>query len=118
LISNLGFGDDATHTKNDADKSSKLTLESLVFPLSHPEYIVANREADKIAFIAHYTNLRSRLKTHMKALLPARVRDILFNRSIERFIKSYRPLAPIVKDYDHNHMQRARLERYSTHKVR
>ncbi|WP_276372121.1 nucleotide-diphospho-sugar transferase [Chryseolinea sp. H1M3-3] len=114
LISNLGFGEDATHTTNPVDKSSKLKLERLDFPLSHPEYIIVDHEADKMAFIEHYTNLTSRLKTTVKTLLPPSIRTKLFNKSMERFIQSQLPQEELEKDYNHNSLHRKRLEEYST----
>ncbi len=114
LISNLGFGEDATHTTNPVDKSSKLKLERLDFPLSHPEYVIVDHEADKMAFIEHYTNLSSRLKTTVKTLLPTSIRNRLFNKSMERFIQSHLPQEELIKNYDHNHIHRKRLEDYST----
>jgi hypothetical protein len=118
LISNLGFGEDATHTTDPADKSSKLKLERLSFPLIHPEYVVVNQEADRIAFIEHYTNLKSRLKTTVKTLLPESLRNLLFNRSMERFIQEHRPQVKPVKNYDHNQIHRQRLEDYSASNAR
>jgi hypothetical protein len=95
LISNLGFGHDATHTKNPSDKSSRLKLEPLHFPLKHPEYILVDAEADKIAFIEHYTNLSTRLKSAVKSLLPKAVKNRLFDLSIERFAQMHKlPVNP------------------------
>jgi hypothetical protein len=46
LISNIGFGDDATHTKIESHLSN-LSLGSLTFPLIHPNKIEANLIADQ-----------------------------------------------------------------------
>lgn len=114
LISNLGFGEDATHTTNPVDKSSNLKLENLEFPLEHPEYMIVDAQADKIAFIEHYTNLASRLKTTVKTFLPSIIRDKLFNRSMERFIQSY-PVQPAPpKNPKPNPIHRKRVEGYSS----
>lgn len=43
LIENIGFGEDSTHTQ-DRDKSHSLQVESIVFPLRHPDQV----EVDKI----------------------------------------------------------------------
>jgi hypothetical protein len=119
LISNLGFGKDATHTTNPNDKSSKLKLERLDFPLTHPEYVLVDAEADKLAFIEHYTNTASRIKSKVKAMLPEGIRNILFNRSIERFIQSHQPPAPTSKPYDQNAVtRRKRVEDYSSAPLR
>jgi hypothetical protein len=91
LISNLGFGEDATHTKNPSDASSQLGLEKLQFPLKHPNYVLADRKADKIAFIKHYTSITSRLKSTVKSILPKILRERLFKKSMERFIQSHKP---------------------------
>lgn len=47
LISNIGFGNDSTHTKY---KSILANLESkpIIFPLSHPPYMVRNVIADRL----------------------------------------------------------------------
>ena len=105
LISNLGFGHDATHTKNPGDKSARLKLEPLQFPLKHPEYVLVDAEADKIAFIEHYTNLSTRLKSAVKSLLPKAVKDRLFYLSIERFAQTHKlPVNPLKADNGHkNH---------------
>lgn len=47
LVSNIGFGENATHTKsNDSNFSSMNTL-NLEWPLKHPLFKVHNHEADK-----------------------------------------------------------------------
>ncbi|MGE0883131.1 MAG: glycosyltransferase family 2 protein [Blastocatellales bacterium] len=45
LISNIGFGADATHTKRQS-QFSNMTVEPLSFPLQHPPEITRNIEAD------------------------------------------------------------------------
>lgn len=112
LISNLGFGHDATHTKNPSDKSSRLKLELLDFPLKHPEYVLVDTAADKIAFIEHYTNLSIRLKSAVKSLLPAAIRNRLFNISMERFIQSHRQGNS--KNTSSNSLNRKKVENYSS----
>jgi hypothetical protein len=89
LITNLGFGEDATHTTNPLDKSSNLKREQLSFPLVHPPFVLPDLEADKIAFIEHYTNVSSRFKTTLKTMLPDALRSKLFNLSMGRFIQSH-----------------------------
>lgn len=46
LISNIGFGGDATHTKGYSELAN-LPVEDLVFPLRHPDQIKANVAADQ-----------------------------------------------------------------------
>lgn len=46
LITNIGFGEDATHTKSKSDARGLLKRNELVFPLTHPEAIIKNYELD------------------------------------------------------------------------
>lgn len=46
LISNIGWGSDATHTKND-DIRARLDMQPIIFPLNHPDFVEINSEADR-----------------------------------------------------------------------
>ena len=46
LISNLGFGNDGTHTLSDSPFAD-MPSSSIEFPLVHPSFVVRNRRADK-----------------------------------------------------------------------
>lgn len=48
LISNIGFGRDATHTINHREECSSLTTSPLYFPLNHPTIILPDPKVDKI----------------------------------------------------------------------
>jgi len=48
LISNIGFGEGATHTSDLESEFSKLSKEDIPIPMSHPAYILANRAADEV----------------------------------------------------------------------
>jgi hypothetical protein len=52
LVSNVGFGPDATHTRcsPQQDKRACLPTEPMVFPLRHPPVVVPDREADRQLF--------------------------------------------------------------------
>jgi len=45
LVSNIGFGEDATHTT--AYTNNMSARSNITFPLSHPSYILPNKEFDK-----------------------------------------------------------------------
>ena len=45
LVSNIGFGFDAIHTKGQS-KFNNMKTETMVFPLSHPKYILRDSVAD------------------------------------------------------------------------
>jgi hypothetical protein len=47
LVSNIGFGRGATHTRNFFSSRSKKTTKSLDFPLQHPEEIKMHKTADQ-----------------------------------------------------------------------
>jgi hypothetical protein len=48
LISNIGFREDATHTKKNSELSN-LPSNELDFPLSHPDKIKLNKQADSFS---------------------------------------------------------------------
>jgi len=45
LVSNIGFGSEAVHTKYMND-FSELETEAIVFPISHPPYVIRDSTAD------------------------------------------------------------------------
>jgi hypothetical protein len=47
LVENIGFGEDATHTKWKGDTRADQPLEPMTFPLRHPPYIVRDRHGDQ-----------------------------------------------------------------------
>jgi len=49
LVSNIGFGPDATHTRGDSPLRDLASVE-MPFPLEHPPHMVRDREADGFAF--------------------------------------------------------------------
>jgi hypothetical protein len=58
LISNLGFGPDATHMPN---KNDQLALElSDIFEINHPPFVVVNKEADHYDFDHTFSGLEMR----------------------------------------------------------
>lgn len=50
LVSNIGFGKDATHTKKAHDRRANVPAAEMPFPLRHPPAVQRNREADRIVF--------------------------------------------------------------------
>jgi hypothetical protein len=70
LISNVGFGAGATHTKGDT-RGADLPAEGVEFPLSHPPHMIRAREADLFTIrelmlpekLSIYGRLRRRLAT-------------------------------------------------------
>ena len=81
LISNIGFGEGATHTKSSRDRRRNLLTTEMSFPLQHPPYVVRNREADQF-FIEQVVIPRSpkqlsvyrKLRRKFSALIPDPIR--------------------------------------------
>lgn len=46
LVSNIGFGPDATHTGNQASRAANVPVHHLGFPLKHPAFMVRDALAD------------------------------------------------------------------------
>lgn len=50
MVANIGFGEDATHTKEDIYELGDLQALKMTFPLIHPEDVEANNKADQYTF--------------------------------------------------------------------
>ncbi len=50
LVSNVGFGPEATHTKGSKNSLAALPVEEMVFPLRHPPSVLHDRKADRAVF--------------------------------------------------------------------
>lgn len=48
LVSNIGFGEGATHTKNIESNQNNIKSEEIKFPLTHPKFIIANKKLDDL----------------------------------------------------------------------
>ncbi len=64
LVSNIGFGDDATHTKNISSPQNSVPTQSIYFPLNHPTRIKANQRADLSSFRRIFQKKRT-LRYHL-----------------------------------------------------
>lgn len=69
LISNIGFGADATHTQG-ASAYADMKVESMPFPLIHPEVVLPNLEADSFTSKGMFAApLARRVLQRMRALI-------------------------------------------------
>lgn len=57
LITNIGFGDDATHTKSSRDVRGSNLAKELSFPLKHPPFMLRNDRADRRYFKKFFFNV-------------------------------------------------------------
>jgi hypothetical protein len=77
LVSNIGFGPEATHTTGTADIRATCERQALAFPLEHPSLMVRDYEADR--FIVEHviwpqlglSRERQRLLSRLAALMPS-----------------------------------------------
>ncbi len=72
LISNVGFGDDATHTHTAVNTMAHRPTAEMTFPLRHPTDMVRNRETDLYAFtqICPWARARPSLRGWLRRRLP------------------------------------------------
>lgn len=47
LISNIGFGENATHSRDENSSKSNIKTEEIVFPLNHPAILIPDRKLNK-----------------------------------------------------------------------
>jgi hypothetical protein len=85
LVTNIGWGEDATHTRSTDSQMSDLPLAEMQFPLRHPPYMLPDREADLAAFEIACMPRPSRRRTcdWLRQSLPGSVR-----RSVRHLISS------------------------------
>jgi hypothetical protein len=69
MVSNIGFGMDATHTHDADSESARLPAHSMKFPLKHPPYMVPMRSFDdldqQISFVPKFG---TRIKRTLRSL--------------------------------------------------
>lgn len=70
LISNIGVGEDATHTTSADIPYMNLPTQAMEFPLKHPQFVVRNRIADQYSQdTLYHPILRYRIARKLKKLL-------------------------------------------------
>jgi hypothetical protein len=69
LVSNIGFGENASHTKNENVLLSKLDTASINFPLRHPKKIEQNKKADKYSSYGIYNLQKKNIKKQIVTIL-------------------------------------------------
>jgi hypothetical protein len=69
LISNIGFGEGATHTTSTKNPFINLPTQSMTFPLKHPEFIIRDRFADAFTQSTMFNaSLEFRIKRKLQLL--------------------------------------------------
>lgn len=58
LVTNVGFGDEATHTKT-MGRFAHIPENEMRFPMTHPSTIAADSSADRLTYYANFRNIPS-----------------------------------------------------------
>lgn len=77
LVSNVGFGADATHTTNTLQR---IPVAQSLGVLTHPHFVLRDTVADSYTFSHHYANYRYSLVSRLFFALKLSLRHILFSR--------------------------------------
>jgi hypothetical protein len=72
LVSNIGFGDDATHTTSRRHRLAHLRAGSLAFPLDHPAHMVPDTRYDAALAGFHTWSWRRRLRERLDRVIRLR----------------------------------------------
>ena len=72
LVTNIGFGQGATHTADRNDKTANLPLQAMMFPLQHPLQVTRNVELDtmRVKQTFHPESLFKRARRKLRKYLP------------------------------------------------
>ena len=77
LISNIGFGLQATHTISKVSPYARMSVQEIGFPLKHPENLVACLDQDAVATSARFSMTRAELVLDWAyILLPQSIRRL------------------------------------------
>ena len=69
LVSNIGFNNEATHTKN-VDSLANIPTETITFPLLHPQFVIRDTQSDDFTQrIVFRFGILSRFKKRLKGII-------------------------------------------------
>lgn len=84
LLSNIGFGPDATHTYWEGSPQANLPLKPVSFPLNHPPFVAAHADADRFFAAAVLPpdppGLFRRMRQRLGCLVPPSLRRMVADR--------------------------------------
>lgn len=84
LVTNIGFGESATHTKDLDDKKAKIIAKEISFPLIHPQVIVVQKEYDSL-YLVDAINITSHTD-----FMPLRKTVTFMNRLLNRMSRLFK----------------------------
>jgi hypothetical protein len=72
LVSNIGFGPQATHTKTNQNRRANMAINSMTFPLDHPPFVIRNAKADEFTEkeVFQHTAVRWRYRKFRRYVQP------------------------------------------------
>jgi len=81
MISNIGFGDDSTHTGDDKNPQSNFPSRAMEFPIQHPPQLLWDKEADDRYYhdflkLSFATNVKLGLQKVIPAGVYAKMKSI------------------------------------------
>jgi hypothetical protein len=85
LVVNLGFGENASNTHDPTAIGYDLKMESMYFPLKHPEFLMVDQTREDRVFRKVCTSRISRLKSVVKNAIPKPLFDALVRPLITVF---------------------------------
>ena len=91
LVRNLGFGADATNTKDPLAMGHDLKLCEMDFPLNHPEFTMVARRRDHRYFNEICSSRVTRIKSNVKRFIPKPVFEsvkLLFKKIVQLITKA------------------------------
>jgi len=87
LVSNIGFGQEATHTRDANNLSANLPVTAMAFPIQHPDQVVRDKKADQFTFEKVYKpkplSFYNYLRRKCSLILPSVIKQplsILFSK--------------------------------------
>jgi len=86
LVSNLGFGADATNTRDPQGIGHDLILDEMVFPLKHPEFTMVAKRREQQYFKEICSSKITRMKSKVKRFIPKPVFEkakLLFQKVLQ-----------------------------------
>ncbi|HEY9609031.1 glycosyltransferase family 2 protein [Allocoleopsis sp.] len=72
LVTNIGYGAEATHIHDEKDPYIKMATEAMDFPLKHPPFIIRDLEADKLTqrtLFDYDPNILKKVQNKLKKIL-------------------------------------------------
>jgi len=77
LVTNIGFGRDATHTKNMDRRIQENWALAMEFPLFHPKFIISDDSYDQNHFLSFIYSYRHEFMERIGKLFPQRIKHLI-----------------------------------------